>query len=203
MEKGMRMNGVYIMQVSGSDPFAVYCDMVTDGGGWTVFQRRRDGSVDFYRNWTDYRDGFGDLNGEFWLGLDKIHLLTETEQHLRIDLQDFDGNRRYAKYTLFAVANGTSKYNLTVGQYNGDAGDSLAYHNGMKFTTQDNDNDFWSSSNCAVQYQGAWWYNNCYNSNLNGVYINDGSSTDTKGQRWNKWKYNVMKFSEMKMRVAK
>ena len=201
MEKGFTTSGVYTMDLGdGYYLFPVYCDMTTDGGGWTVFQRRQDGSVDFYRNWTEYQNGFGDLNREFWLGLDKIHRLTETAQLLRIDLQDFDGSRRYAKYTSFTIANGDMKYALTVGQYSGDAGDSLDYHNGMNFTTKDNENDLRSSSNCAVQYQGAWWYKSCYHSNLNGVYINDGSSTDNKGVKWHIWKNNVMKFSEMKMR---
>ena len=65
--------------------------METDGGGWTVFQRRQDGSVDFYRNWTDYEDGFGNLTGEFWLGLGKINCLTKEQSNtLRVDLGDFD-----------------------------------------------------------------------------------------------------------------
>ena len=201
MERGMTMSGIYTVDLSnGSDPFPVYCDMTTDGGGWTVFQRRQDGSVDFYRKWVDYQNGFGDLNREFWLGLDKIHRLTETAKLLRIDLQDFDGNRRYAKYTSFTIGNGDMKYALTFGQYSGDAGDSLEYHNGMKFTTKDNDNDQ-DSRNCAVSFQGAWWYNSCHHSNLNGVFINDGSRTDGKGLRWYYWKTNVMKFSEMKIRI--
>ena len=201
MEKGVTMSGVYTMDLGdGYDPFPVYCDMTTDGGGWTVFQRRQDGSFDFYRNWADYQNGFGDLNREFWLGLDKIHRLTETAQLLRIDLQDFDGSRRYAKYTSFTIANGDLKYALTLGQYSGNAEDSLGYHNGMKFSTKDSDNDQ-APYNCPVIYQGAWWYNHCHHSNLNGVYINVGSSTDDKGVKWLDWKNNVMKFSEMKMRI--
>ena len=201
MAKGVTKSGVYTMHLGdGYDPFPVYCDMTTDGGGWTVLQRRQDGSVDFYRNWVDYQNGFGDLNQEFWLGLDKIHRLTKTAQLLRIDLQDFDGSRRYAKYISFTIANGDMKYAPTVGQYSGDAGDSLGYHNGMKFSTKDSDNDQ-SSRNCAVINQGAWWYHYCHRSNLNGVYINDGSSTDLKGLRWYHWKLNVMKFSEMKIRI--
>ena len=92
--------------------------MTTDGGGWTVFQRRMDGSVNFYRGWTDYKNGFGNLNGEFWLGLDKINRLSQSGQNvLRVDLGDFDNETRYAFYKTFAVSNETEKYELTVGNY--------------------------------------------------------------------------------------
>ena len=116
--------------------------METDGGGWTVFQRRQDGSVDFYRNWTDYENGFGNLTGEFWLGLGKINRLTKEQSNtLRVDLGDFDGNTRYAQYTTFSVGSSTTEYTLTVGGYSGTAGDNLVGHNGRKFSTRDNDND--------------------------------------------------------------
>ena len=135
--------------------------METDGGGWTVFQRRKDGSVDFYRNWTDYEEGFGDLNGEFWLGLSKIHCLTQdgTDYTLRVDLEDFENETRYAKYPTFNIGNSTTDYTITVGGYCGDAGDSMTssgygYVNGMKFSTKDRDNDIHldPTSNCAVTY---------------------------------------------------
>ena len=77
--------------------------MDTDGGGWTVFQRREDGSEDFYRGWNDYEIGFGNFSGEFWLGLSKIHRLTRNTPMLRIDLADFEGNFRFAKYTTFTT----------------------------------------------------------------------------------------------------
>ena len=119
--------------------------METDGGGWTVFQRRQDGSVDFYRNWTDYENGFGNLTGEFWLGLGKINRLTKEQSNtLRVDLGDFDGNTSYAQYTTFSVGNSTTEYTLTVGGYSGTAGDALIVGtnlNGTKFSTRDNDND--------------------------------------------------------------
>ena len=84
--------------------FQVYCDQKTAGGGWAVFQKRQDGSVSFYRAWNDYKKGFGDLKGEFWLGLDKIHRLTrQTKNKLRVDLQDFKGKSAYAEYDFFAV----------------------------------------------------------------------------------------------------
>ena len=176
--------------------------METDGGGWTVFQRRQDGSVDFFRYWTDYENGFGDLTGEFWLGLSKIHRLTkEGSNTLRVDLGDFDNATVYAKYSTFSVGDGSTEYILTVGGYSGTAGDSLDYHNGMRFTTRDNENDAWSRGNCAQLRTGAWWYNNCQYSNLNGRYINASPGT-AEGVNWYHWKgaYIDLKFSEMKTR---
>ena len=94
--------------------------MTTNGGGWTVFQRRIDGSVEFYLGWDDYKKGFGDLNGEFWLGLDKIHRLSKSGQNvLRVELEDFENESRHANYPTFAVANEKEKYKLTVGGYSG------------------------------------------------------------------------------------
>ena len=173
--------------------------METDGGGWTVFQRRQDGSVDFYRYWTDYENGFGDLTGEFWLGLSKIHRLTkEGSNTLRVDLGDFEGNTAYANYSTFSISDGSTEYILTVGGYSGTAGDSLANHNGMRFSTRDNDNDN-QGSKCAQYYTGAWWYNNCYDSNLNGHYFNT-SNNNVQGIIWEHWKSTTLKFSEIKTR---
>ena len=105
----------------------VLCDMITDGGGWILFQRRLDGSVDFYRDWASYKKGFGDLNGEFWLGNDNLHRLTAAGNvTLRVDLEDFEGNIKYAEYTTFKVADEADKYRLLIGGYSGTAGDSMA-----------------------------------------------------------------------------
>ena len=106
----------------------VLCDMITDGGGWTVFQRRLNGSVDFYRDWSSYKKGFGYLNGEFWLGNDNLHRLTAAGNvTLRVDLEDFEGNFAYAEYTTFKVADEADKYRLLIGGYSGTAGDSMAH----------------------------------------------------------------------------
>ena len=173
--------------------------METDGGGWTVFQRRQDGSVDFYRNWTDYENGFGNLTGEFWLGLGKINRLTKEQSNtLRVDLGDFDGSTSYAQYTTFSVGNSTTKYNLTVGGYSGTAGDSLNYHNGKKFTTRDNDNDD-HATNCAHSWKGGWWYRQCIGVNLNGPYYKNPRPNLSNGIIWHSWKgNNSLKFAEMK-----
>ena len=202
LTKGQTTSGVYTIQPDSQPAFQAYCDMETDGGGWTVFQRRMDGSVDFYRYWTDYQQGFGNLSGEFWLGLDKIHRLTSTASELRVDLRDFEGNSAYAQYTSFSVGDSASKYILTVSGYSGTAGDSLATQNGQKFSTRDQDNDAHSGDNCAQTFKGGWWYNACHSSNLNGLYHGGPHSSYADGVNWYEWKghYYSLKFTEMKVR---
>ena len=117
---GKPADGVYAIKPDNLPAFDVFCDQTTDGGGWTVFQKRLDGSVDFYRYWNDYKRGFGDLCGEFWLGLDKIHRLTSDNNNtLRVDLEDFEGNTAYAEYNLFGVMSEKDKYKLILGSYSG------------------------------------------------------------------------------------
>ena len=150
-----------------------HCDMDTEGGGWLVIQRRINGSVDFYRNWTDYVYGFGDLDGEFWYGLEKIHCLTTRDDvELRIELGNGTTPSTVWTYQLFRVQGAETNYRLTIGQGTGVgriANDGMAIHNGQRFSTPDRDNDAWSG-NCATTYGGAWWYWHCAHSNLNGKY---------------------------------
>ena len=177
--------------------------MDTDGGGWTVFQRREDGSVDFYLYWTDYQQGFGNLSGEFWLGLDKIHRLTSTTTQLRVDMQDFEGNSAYAQYSNFSVGDSVSKYTLSVSGYSGTAGDSLTIgHDGHKFSTRDQDNDANTLESCAITYKGGWWYNACHYSNLNGLYHGGTYTSNADGVNWYSWRGHSysLKFTEMKLR---
>ena len=177
--------------------------METDDGGWVVFQRRMDGTVDFYHNWADYVKGFGDLNGEFWMGLSKINRLTQAaSKTLRVDLADFEGGKRYAKYIIFQVLDSSRIYQLTIAGYSGDAGDSLSPHNGMNFTTKDQHNDKNPDINCAIQYRGAWWYNDCHASNLNGMYLSGQHTSYADGVEWNSWKgyHYSLKTTEMKLR---
>ena len=118
-KSGQRTSGVYTIDPDGSGTFDVFCDQTTAGGGWTVFQKRLDGSVNFYRGWADYKNGFGNLNGEFWLGLDKIHRLTKKKNRLRVDLEDTKSKTAYAEYDMFAVMSERTKYKLSLGKYNG------------------------------------------------------------------------------------
>ncbi|XP_073233519.1 microfibril-associated glycoprotein 4-like [Porites lutea] len=201
---GLRTSGVYTIDPDNTGAFDVYCDQTTAGGGWTVFQKRLDGSVDFYRGWDDYKRGFGNLNGEFWLGLEKIHRLTKEQRRLRVDLEDFGNQTAYAEYDSFGVGDEQSKYKLgRLGQYAGTAGDSLTTkHHNMPFSTKDQDNDQDPGKSCAISYKGAWWYNKCHESNLNGRYLNGKHSSTANGVNWLHWKghYYSAKRAEMKIK---
>ncbi|XP_060662537.1 angiopoietin-related protein 2-like [Drosophila nasuta] len=167
-------SGIYDIYVPNyiQNPFKVACDAETQDGGWTTILNRADGSVDFYRNWTYYKNGFGNLDGEFFLGLDKIHALTaEYSQELLVILEDHLGTEVYEKYEKFAIGDESEDYVLhTLGAASGTAGDSLRENYRQKFSTYDRDNDAWSGGSCATGQQGAWWYNSCTSANLAGTY---------------------------------
>lgn len=151
------------IKVPHIEPFSVACDGTTSAGpGWTVVQRRVDNSVDFNRNWDEYKNGFGDLNGNLFIGLEKLHRMTNSQPHeLYIDLQNFKGEFRYAHYKNFSIGGEDEEYALKVLlDYSGDAGDALQLNRNMKFSTFDRDNDE-SFDNCAAVRKGGWWYNQC------------------------------------------
>uniref|UniRef100_A0A8C6RKE1 Ficolin B n=1 Tax=Nannospalax galili TaxID=1026970 RepID=A0A8C6RKE1_NANGA len=173
--------------------------------GPKVFQRRLDGSVDFFQDWAAYKKGFGSQLGEFWLGNDNLHALTtQGTNELRVDLVDFDGKSNFAKYSSFRIEGEAEKYKLILGKFvGGGAGDSLTSHNNQFFSTKDRDNDQ-SDANCAVMYHGAWWYKHCHISNLNGLYLGGVHKSFANGINWERWKgYNYSyKVSEMKVRLV-
>ncbi|KAK5640481.1 hypothetical protein RI129_011292 [Pyrocoelia pectoralis] len=174
LESGQRKSGIYRIQPDTSTkPFMVVCDQLTRGGGWTVIQNRFDGTQDFYQNWHDYKHGFGNLGGEFWLGLDNIHQLTGSiVNELLIELQDLDLESKSAYYSAFSIGSEVEGFPLKVlGGYSGDAGDSLLYHAGSRFSSKDMDQDGWPEGSCAQAHGGAWWYRSCDMSNLNGKYL--------------------------------
>ncbi|XP_014876972.1 fibrinogen-like protein 1 [Poecilia latipinna] len=212
---GFQSSGLYRIRPSGSpSAVKVYCDM-TEGGGWTVLQRRVNGTEAFNRSWIEYKDGFGDLNAEFWLGNDNMHFLTTQGNYsVKINLEDFDGHQRYAEYKNFQVANEKEHYRLSFGDYVGTAGDALtgsyqvpevkwASHQGMKFSTYDQDNDNYKG-NCAQEDKGGWWFNKCHSANLNGVYYPNGhySASTDDGVVWYPWRgwWYSLKTSIMKLR---
>lgn len=134
---------------------------------WQYILRRKDGSVDFNRNWLDYKLGFGTPDGEFFIGLEKLYFITNYEgaHELLIILQDFDNQTRYAKYDDFVVASEEENYKIRkLGQHRGNAGDSFTQHLNSPFSTMDKYNDNLSIINCAVNFQSGWWFNNCFSS---------------------------------------
>ena len=203
-DKGYRVNQVYPLLPKGGISFHAPCDMKTDGGGWIVFQRRIDTTENFVRSWADYKAGFGNQNGNFWLGLDKLHMLAAPGKNpiLRVDLKRVGDSKSYhAVYRTFSLGNEASFFKLTVGDYSGTAGDSLGYHSFRPFSTHDQDNDV-DSRNCADIYKGAWWYGACFHSNLNGLF----PTYNTKKTNHMSWartigpNYGNINFSEMKLR---
>ncbi|XP_071837498.1 fibrinogen-like protein A [Apostichopus japonicus] len=208
---GCNKTSTYIIKPTNwnEPPFEVFCNM-TDGGGWTVFQRRVDGSVDFYHNWTSYKEGFGELDHEFWLGNDKLYNLTnQGDYQLRIDMVNKHGAAYYAKFDLFRINDESDNYKLSkLGTFSGTAdidrgapgGHALSSHLNSSFSTFDRDNDIAADSNCADSNHGAWWYKSCANSNLNGNYT--AADNDTSSIYWLDLPgglYNI-KYTEMKIR---
>ncbi|KAF6127819.1 tenascin C [Phyllostomus discolor] len=202
MLNGDTTSGLYTIYLNSNktQPLEVFCDMTSDGGGWIVFLRRKNGREDFYRNWKAYAAGFGDRREEFWLGLDNLNKITSQGQYeLRVDLQD-RGKTAYAVYNRFSVGDAKTRYKLKVEEYSGTAGDSMAYHNGRSFSTFDKDTDS-AITNCALSYKGAFWYKNCHRVNLMGRYGDDNHS---QGVNWFHWKghEHSIQFAEMKVRPS-
>lgn len=208
-EHGHKTSGIYTIyphDCCPKRPVRVYCDMDTNGGGWTVIQRREDilPKEDFYRTWMEYALGFGNLSGEFWLGLEHIHALTDqTLYQIRFELTDFDNSTRWAQYQFFYVHDRSSLFKVEVNGYTGDAGDGFSSVNGLKFSAKNYDLDTYSD-NCAVSFHGAWWYGKCHSSNLNGKYHNGAHESYADGVNWKLFRGNhySLKRTEMKIRPA-
>ncbi|XP_042225467.1 angiopoietin-1-like [Homarus americanus] len=204
-EKGMRDSGTYYLKIRGTTYWflKVFCDMGTSGGGWTVIQRRDDYGEPretFNREWDDYKHGFGNPEAEFWLGNENIYMLTNTDDYmLRVELEDFDGNRRYAEYSTFKLHSEKDDYKLEIGGYSGNAGDSLNdpwYGSNLSpFSTVNRDNDR-SSLNCASMLKGGWWWRSC-GRGLNGIYLTDPNDLTARQGivwfRWRGWDYTLKK----------
>lgn len=181
--RGFKESGVYRIKPRASvRPFPVWCDMSADGGGWIVIQTRFDGLVDFERTWTEYRNGFGNVDSEHWLGNNFIRQITQNNDYeLKIELTGYGAAEfATAKYSPFQIGSEDEKYVLNVGTFSsvGVIPERMLYHNGSMFSTKDSDN---SPSKCVNSYRGAWWYVRCYHSNLNGVWMTEERSIATQG----------------------
>ncbi|GAA6225841.1 fibrinogen-like protein 1 isoform X1 [Lates japonicus] len=204
-------SGLYVIRPDGSPTaLSVYCDM-NNGGGWTVFQRRRDGKESFDRAWVEYKHGFGDLfspGGEFWLGNEPLHYLTSQGNYdLRIDMEDFEGNQRYAEYKNFKVDSEKDQYQLHLGEYTGNAGDALADAHSpssagagsskVKFSTFDqlNNDNTENDAQCIRLTKSGWWFSRCDSGNLNGHYYKGPYQAMTDDgvvwYTWHGWWYSI------------
>ncbi|KAM7344645.1 uncharacterized protein ACRADG_011288 isoform 2-T2 [Cochliomyia hominivorax] len=209
LNAGMKQSGVFYLQIRGTTYWflKVFCEQEVSDGGWTVIQRRDDFGEpreNFNRDWADYKNGFGDPAKEFWLGNENIYMLTNNEDYiLRVELEDFEGNKRYAQYSHFKIHSEADYYKLEIDGYEGNAGDSLNDpwygSNNSPFSTYNRDNDR-SSLNCASMLKGGWWWKSC-GRGLNGLYLHDPQDLTARQGivwfRWRGWDYTLKKATMM------
>lgn len=181
---GRNASGVYHLARHGRD---VLCEMESGDGGWLVVQRRARVAVqvNFDVGWDEYKKGFGDVETEFWIGNDFLHVLTNQKAYqLRIDFHDYEKGPYFASYSTFRVGNEGSDYPLYIGDFSGNTTDAFTYHHGRSFSTKDRDNDLYSIGNCAEEFTGGWWYDRCYDAHLNGLFPVVPDRQDAKFLTW-------------------
>ncbi|XP_036410154.1 angiopoietin-related protein 4 [Megalops cyprinoides] len=207
--RGETSSGVYTVQPVGSQPFEVFCEMTTEGG-WTIIQRRQDGSVDFDQLWQAYQNGFGNLNGEFWLGLEKIRSLTKDGDYvLQVQLSDWKEDTQSIRYS-FRLDGEENSYALHLKEASAGTLESAlsTEPSGLPFSTLDRDNDQKADTNCAKLLSGGWWFSNCGRSNLNGRYFLNQPPKQRhqrkQGVFWKTWRgrYYPLKTTVMKIAPA-
>uniref|UniRef100_G1QM93 Angiopoietin like 4 n=1 Tax=Nomascus leucogenys TaxID=61853 RepID=G1QM93_NOMLE len=192
-EDGERQSGLFEIQPQGSPPFLVNCKMTSDGG-WTVIQRRHDGSVDFNRPWEAYKAGFGDPQGEFWLGLEKVHSITgDRNSRMAVQLRDWDGNAESLQFSVHLGGEDTAYSLQLTAPVAGQLGATTVPPSGLSvpFSTWDQDHDLRRDKNCARSLSGGWWFGTCSHSNLNGQYfrsIPQQRQKLKKGIFWKTWR---------------
>ncbi|KFW94191.1 Angiopoietin-related protein 3, partial [Phalacrocorax carbo] len=198
---GMQSSGVYTIKPNGSEAFDVYCEMKF-GSSWTVIQNRVDGSLDFNQTWDAYANGFGELNEEFWLGLNKTYSITKQGDYiLRIELQDWKHNKRYIEYA-FILGGPETDYTLQLSRISGSIPNALPEQTELRFSTADHDMDIINDFNCPENYLGGWWHSECEETNLNGKYVaprSRGRLDRRKGLYWKpkKGRYYLLKSTKI------
>ncbi|XP_030838030.1 ryncolin-3 [Strongylocentrotus purpuratus] len=194
-KKGYTEDGIYYMEnFEGSGRrgkhIRLFCDMTTEDGGWTVIQRRQNGTTNFYRGWDDYSKGFGYLDADFWIGNTMIHSITsQTRFMIRFEFTDWDDQLGYAEYNGFRINDESDNFRLILGQYmGGNAGDSMTYHNNTQFSTRDRDHDV-SIGNCAFLRQAGYWFRGCNKANPNGRWLARSDARGLNGAvvNWGTW----------------
>ncbi|XP_046865567.1 angiopoietin-related protein 7-like isoform X2 [Drosophila willistoni] len=152
-------SGIHTIEIAGLDPISALCEGDIEGGGWIVIHKRFDGSVDFNRTWTEYRNGFGDKKGEFFIGLENLHRITNSQTYeLYVQVKYHSKPSEFASYNNFTIGNETTKYKLeSVGEFKGTAYNSMEYNLNAPFSSFDQDSDQRKDDNCA-QWHGGWWH---------------------------------------------
>uniref|UniRef100_A0A8C4VB47 Angiopoietin like 3 n=1 Tax=Falco tinnunculus TaxID=100819 RepID=A0A8C4VB47_FALTI len=189
-----------------SDADGLTCDLLPPfafaGSSWTVIQSRVDGSLDFNQTWDAYTNGFGDLNEEFWLGLNKTYSITKQGDYiLRIELQDWKENKRYIEYA-FSLGGPETDYTLQLSRISGSIPNALPEQTELRFSTADRDVDTTNDFNCPESYLGGWWHSECEETNLNGKYVaprSRGRLDRRKGLYWKpkKGRYYLLKSTKI------
>lgn len=190
-KSGLTTSGVYTLTFPNStEEIKAYCDMETAGGGWTIFQRREDGSVDFQRTWKEYKVGFGNPSGEHWLGNEFVSQVTNQKHYvLRIRLTDWEGKEAQALYDHFYLSGEDLNYRIHLKGLTGTAGKiSSISQPGNDFSTKDADKDK-CICKCSQMLTGGWWFDACGPSNLNGMYYPQRQNMNRfNGIKWYYWK---------------
>ncbi|XP_051023480.1 microfibril-associated glycoprotein 4 [Acomys russatus] len=232
--QGYQTDGVYLIYPSGpSIPVPVFCDMTTEGGKWTVFQKRFNGSVSFFRGWNDYKLGFGRADGEYWLGkvgpwgggcpsakslltschpslgLQNLHLLTLKQKYeLRVDLEDFENSTAYAKYVDFSISpNAVSAeedgYTLYVAGFEDGGAGDSLSYHSGQKFSTFDRDQDLFLQNCAALSSGAFWFRSCHFANLNGFYLGGPHLSYANGINWAQWKGFYYSLKRTEMKIRR
>ncbi len=167
-----KKSGIFFLQPKPTLRFRGFCNSTKANSSWLVIQRKTS-HIAFSNTWKEYKHGFGDLNSDYWLGLEKLHQITTlATTALLISYRESGSQPVVAEYESFKISNEATGYNLTLGRMISKTTNRLEFHNDMKFSTQDRDNDL-DDISCASKYGGGWWYKggsgvSCISIDLNG-----------------------------------